>query len=110
MARYTMLAVAGLIVLLLGTIAFLGGVGQYQAETSFDDRLADDRSRFDRSAATSGYDVCAYNNTTAALDCPENPYAGSLRWLGGGLLTTAVGAGLVYYDLERLETGPRRDG
>lgn len=101
MARYTLLAVAGLIVLLLGALAFLGGLGQHQAKAQFADRLDDDRSRFERTNATSGYDVCAYVNETASLTCPDNPYTGSLRWLVGGLLAMALGGGIMYYDVEK---------
>lgn len=100
MAKYTLLAVAGLIVLLLGTLAFLGGLGQYQAKGDFADRLADDRSRFEQTNAASGYELCAFDNETASLECPDNPYTGSLRWLVGGLLAMALGAGTIYYDVE----------
>lgn len=100
MAKYTLLAVAGLIGLLLGTLAFLGGLGQYQAQGQFDDRVSDDRTRFEQLNATGGYEVCAYDNETGSLACPDNPYTGSLRWLIGGLLTIAVGAGIIYYDVE----------
>lgn len=100
MAKYTLLAVAGLIVLLLGTLAFLGGLGQFQAKGQFEDSLTDDQSRFERMNATSGYELCAYNNETTSLDCPDNPYTGSIQWLVGGLLAIAVGAGTIYYDVE----------
>lgn len=103
MAKYTMLAIVGVIVLLLGMIAFLGGVGQYQSQQRYDDRVADDRSRFERTNATGGYDVCAYDNATRSLTCPDNPYADSWRWLGAGLLTIVAGAGIGYYDFQRRE-------
>lgn len=100
MPKYTLLAVGGLIVLLLGTLAFLGGLGQYQAEGQFDDRLTDDRARFDQMNATGGYELCAYNNETASLVCPDNPYTGSIKWLLGGLVAIAIGGGTIYYDVE----------
>lgn len=100
MAKYTLLAIAGLIVLLLGTLAFLGGVGQWQANGQFNDRLSDDRTRFEQTNATGGYDLCVYNNDSQGLDCPDNPYTGSLEWIIGGLLAIAVGGGAIYYDVE----------
>ncbi|MFB6360169.1 MAG: hypothetical protein ABEH59_02495 [Halobacteriales archaeon] len=101
MARHTLLAIGGLILLLLGLLAFLGGIGQFQAKAQFDDRLSDDRTRFEQTNATSGYAVCAFNNETNDLDCPDNPYTGSLQWLIGGLLTMAVSGGAIYYDVEK---------
>lgn len=100
MPNYTLLAVGGLIVLLLGTLAFLGGLGQYQAEGQFDDRLADDQGRFDQTNAASGYEVCMYDNNTASLVCPDNPYTGSIQWLVGGLVAIAIGGATIYYDVE----------
>lgn len=100
MEKYTILAIGGLIVLLLGMIAFLGGVGQYQAQQRFDNRVADDQSRFEKLDATGGYEVCAYNNTTRSLVCPDNPYTDSVQWLGGGFLAMVVGGGVIYYDIE----------
>ncbi len=99
MPEYSVITIAGVIVVLLGLLAFFGGIGEYQANQDFTSDVADDRTRFQTQNATSGYYRCQYNNTTASLMCPDNPYTESPQWLIGGLLAIAVGGGVVYSDL-----------
>ena len=100
MAKYTLIAIIGLIVFLLGLLALLSGIGQFQADSQFEGKLSEDRSRYEQLNATGGYQVCAYSNQTGTLNCPDNPYTGSLQWIGGGLLAVGLGAGAIYYDVE----------
>lgn len=100
MRQYSLISIVGLIVVLLGVLAFLGGVGEWQAKQRFTSDVADDRSRFEQQNATEGYKICQYNNTTSNLTCPDNPYKDSPGWIIGGLFTMAIGLGGIYYDIE----------
>lgn len=100
MQQYTLISIAGLIVVLLGGLAFLGGVGEWQAKQRFTSDVADDRHRFEQKNATKGYNICQYNNATGNLTCPDNPYTDSPGWIIGGLATVAIGLGGIYYDIE----------
>lgn len=100
MEKYTLMSIAGVIVVFLGLLAFLGGIGEFQAKQQFATDVADDRTRFAEQNATQGYKVCRYNNTTSSLNCPDNPYQDANRWLIGGVLTVIIGLGAIYYDIE----------
>ncbi len=99
MTEYSVITIAGGIVVMLGLLAFIGGIGEYQANQDFTSDIADDRTRFQTQNATTGYTRCQYNNTTTSLTCPDNPHTDSPQWLIGGLLTIAIGGAAIYSDL-----------
>ena len=96
---YSLAAIMGVIVLLLGTLAFVAGFGQMQSANDFEDRLDQDRSLHSQGVTNnSSYSVCRVTGQ-GNLDCADNPYTGWMKWVLGGFVVAILGGAVVYHDI-----------